>query len=468
MFARFPLPAACFALVFAPVLAIAQISPSPAAAAAVTPPPIPLDNWLSSASLWQTSSNQFPDARTFGFRWLSNIHDSARASVRGLRLVNLPVAEVIARFAPPTSPPASSRLSEVQVSIYNRGDSGDLSQNAFDALVERSKAALGALTNSQPLERGTDYGSAVQSRGLVWLTPASRFLLEWSAMNSGQSVNYRAEFIRLRVTPRTDQAGNFLERQRALTALTSGASQPKTVHATDLPARVVREPDGGELIPDIPMVDQGRKGYCVTAATERVLRYYGVNVDQNELAEIADSDAARGTSPEVMVTALKHLASRFRVLVVTEYRLNYADYVREINDYNRVARAASRGASSKLIPPQSSLASYPLVCHEMDGELLREAKTKLNPSYMTTFERNVQRHIERGIPLLWSVQLGILPEEKLNPRARGGHMRLIIGLNPRTHEIYYSDTWGLGHELKKMPVANAWTITDGLFFLQPS
>jgi hypothetical protein len=65
------------------------------------------------------------------------------------------------------------------------------------------------------------------------------------------------------------------------------------------------------------------------------------------------------------------------------------------------------------------------------------------------------------------VQLGLLPEEKLNPNARGGHMRLIVGFDGRTHEIYYSDTWGLGHELKKMPLANAWTITDGLFTLEP-
>jgi hypothetical protein len=47
-------------------------------------------------------------------------------------------------------------------------------------------------------------------------------------------------------------------------------------------------------------------------------------------------------------------------------------------------------------------------------------------------------------------------------------MRLIVGFNPRTQQIYYSDTWGMGHELKKMPMANAWTITDGLFTLEPS
>jgi hypothetical protein len=451
----------------------AQPSPSPSPSATVSS--IPLDAWLTSASLWETSTVRFPEGRTLGFRWVSALHDAARARSPALRLGELRVAEVITRFSTEnaqrtTTTADGERLISVQVSIYNRGDSGDLGKNAFDALVERSKTTLNSLARAAPVERGTDYGSAVQSRGLVWVTPASRFLLEWSdsATNPVQGIDYRAEFIRLRVTPQRDQPKSFVDQMRAQSTLAAGAAQPKTVHAAELPARVVKEADGGEWLPNIPMVNQGQKGYCVTAATERVLRYYGVEVDQNELAEIANSDARAGTSPEVMVDALKKLASRFRVQVMTEYRLNYPEFVREINDYNRVARNAPKTLGATLIDQQSSLASYPSVCRQMNGGLLLEAKTKLNPSYMTNFDREVHRQIERGIPLLWSVQLGLLPEEKLNPNAHGGHMRLIVGFNANTHEIYYSDTWGLGHELKKMPLANAWTITDGLFTLEPS
>jgi hypothetical protein len=46
-------------------------------------------------------------------------------------------------------------------------------------------------------------------------------------------------------------------------------------------------------------------------------------------------------------------------------------------------------------------------------------------------------------------------------------MRLIVDLNPLTREVYYLDTWGFGHQLNKMPLANAWAITDGLFTLEP-
>jgi hypothetical protein len=453
-------------------------APSPSSPAAAASP-IPLDSWLTSPSLWQTTPDQFPEAQALGFRWVSDAHDAARASSRALRLGTLPVAEVIARFStdngPATTKPASAsgpegQLSAIQLSIYNRGDSGDLEKKDFDALVERSRSALNTLTQITPRERGTDYGSAVQSRGLVWLTPASRFLLEWSDTPAiaSRAINYRAEFIRLRITPQGEQPKTFFEQQRAQSTLAAGAAQPRTVHAAELPSRLVRDPDGGERLPNIPMVDQGRKGYCVTAATERILRYYGVDVDQNELAQIADADAARGTNPDVMFDALKKLASRFRIQVMTEYQLSYADFMREINDYNRVARSAPKTLGATVLPMPNGSRGFTSIRSEMKGEVLLEAKTKLNPAYVTTFERNVKTKIERGLPLLWSVDLGLLPEEKLSRQAHGGHMRLIIGLNPKTHEIYYSDTWGLGHELKKMPIANAWTITDGLYTLEPS
>ena len=485
-------------LLFAPLLAWQTVaaqqpvfpSPAPQRAEVMFPPdqpPVPLDPWLTAATLWQTSPEQFPAGRVFRFRWVSTAHDAARTDFPALRLHDLPVAEVIARFSPADAaipaarpgiapPPAvvaatagHTQLAGLQISIYNRGDAGDLDPKSFDALVAQSKGALDALTGVPSAERGADNGGAVQSRGLVWLTPGSRYLLEWSATpeNKVQGIAYRAEFIRLKITPARDQPKTFLDQLRTASAAAAGAARPTTVRASELPARLVKDPDGGERLPNIPMVDQGQKGYCVTAATERVLRYYGVEVDQNELAQIANTDTAGGTSTRAMLAALRKLASRFKVNVVTEVQPSYQDFMQEINDYNRVARNAPKSAGATLIDTRVSQLSYELVFDQMKGDLLRDARTKLNPAYMTRFEQAVQSHLERGIPLLWSVELGMLPEEKLNLQSRGGHMRLIIGYNPKTKEVYYSDTWGLGHELKKMPLANAWTITTGLFTLEP-
>ena len=46
-------------------------------------------------------------------------------------------------------------------------------------------------------------------------------------------------------------------------------------------------------------------------------------------------------------------------------------------------------------------------------------------------------------------------------------MRLIIGYNDKKNEILYTDSWGAGHELKRMPVDWAWTITHSLMYMKP-
>ena len=252
--------------------------PAPSATTAAI---IPLDPWLTSVNLWQTTPETFvTSVRAFGFRWVSQAHDAARTAYPWLRLHDLPVSEVIARFslgtsAVPTGSPGvapapavlvatggQTRLSNLQVSIYNRGDAGDLDQKGFNAIVEHARSALNAMLHTDPVDRGADNGSAVQSRGLVWSAPGSRYLLEWSATpeNKVQGIAYRAEFIRLRVTPLQDQGKGFFAEKRA-EELAAGRAQPSTIHASALPTRVVKNPDGSRQLAGIPMVDQGQKGY---------------------------------------------------------------------------------------------------------------------------------------------------------------------------------------------------------------
>ena len=101
----------------------------------------------------------------------------------------------------------------------------------------------------------------------------------------------------------------------------------------------------------------------------------------------------------------------------------------------------------------------------MNPGIYQEVRLKKTADF-GKFQREIQRSIDEGIPLLWSVRLGFVPEKEI-PQASGGHMRLIIGYNTATKEIVYSDSWGMGHEQKRMPLADAWTITNGLYSLQP-
>ena len=59
--------------------------------------------------------------------------------------------------------------------------------------------------------------------------------------------------------------------------------------------RVDRRPNGDVILKDIPMVNQGPKGYCVPATWERAMRSMGVPADMYVLAMAGQSGAGGGT-----------------------------------------------------------------------------------------------------------------------------------------------------------------------------
>ena len=90
----------------------------------------------------------------------------------------------------------------------------------------------------------------------------------------------------------------------------------------------------------------------------------------------------------------------------------------------------------------------------------------MQKSKFTKFMKDIHEQVSKGIPLFWGVTLGTYPEPGLM-QANGGHTRLIIGYNDRKKEILYTDSWGAGHELKRMPAEWAWTISHLLMYMKP-
>src|SRR5690606_10249018 len=66
-------------------------------------------------------------------------------------------------------------------------------------------------------------------------------------------------------------------------------------------ASVAREENGDVRITEIPMVDQGPKGYCVPATFERAMRALGIEADMYLLAMVGESQAGGGTSVELLL-----------------------------------------------------------------------------------------------------------------------------------------------------------------------
>ena len=75
-------------------------------------------------------------------------------------------------------------------------------------------------------------------------------------------------------------------------------------------SRVEKRPNGDVILKDIPMVDQGPKGYCVPATWERVMRYMAIPADMYVLAMAGDTGAGGGTNISAIVNGVRESVTR--------------------------------------------------------------------------------------------------------------------------------------------------------------
>lgn len=241
---------------------------------------------------------------------------------------------------------------------------------------------------------------------------------------------------------------------------------------------IVKDPRGDVFLDNIPMVDQGQKGYCSVATAERVLKYYGVEIDEHEIAQAAGSSAEGGTDTKAMKDSVEAIGKRYRLGTIVCYGdfdkgtdARIAGIVEEVRTYNKAAKKLKKPAIADevYIRHEGNTTFYSLgaVDKVMDAEVLKEMKVNgVQKSKYTRFLKDVHEQVDRGIPLFWSVKLGTYPEPGI-PQDGGYHMRLIIGYNDRKKEVLYTDSWGAGHELKRMPADWAWTISRCLMYMKP-
>jgi hypothetical protein len=429
-----------------------------AAAQDTSGPARPLDDLLAGDAAWQMNSAQFEEKfKPLRFDWLSERKDQARFFGPGLSLWggSIKLNEAIIEFTTEGNP------AKLTFSIYNRGDAEALisTRDQFETRVNELREGITQKLAVNPTERGKDKSSAVAAEGFVWMKAPSAYLLEYSYQREMKSRNipFRAEFIRLRVA-------NVGAGGKGAVAATSTAGTTTPVGRNSLVANVKREENGDVVIANVPMVDQGPKGYCAVATAERVFKYYGIPVDQHEMAQVADTSDGGGTSPDKMLAALNKLEGRMGVSVRVLEDWDFKKFMDKVSDYNKEAKKAKKPEVDAS--PRDGTIYINEIIEQMDGEILKVARTERDRSGYGKFQRTIAGLIDQGIPLMWSVSLGLLPEKEI-PQANGGHMRLIIGYNAKTGEALYSDSWGADHALKRMPLANAYTMTNGLYFMQP-
>lgn len=225
-------------------------------------------------------------------------------------------------------------------------------------------------------------------------------------------------------------------------------------------ARLFKSDSGDARLIGLEMEQQANRGFCAPATMASVMRYHGLAIDQSQIASEADSTNDTGTDVEVMLNVIARLSDDYDLSIETIIGFDYARYKKIINRYNTLAE--SQGTSKLWFTDSGSL-DLSRTFSNADLNLLRQTASQKE---IAKFTRAIQTAINANTPLIWGVVLGVAPESALSPYSRGGHLRLITGINRATSEILYSDPWGSGHINKRMPLADAFAITMSLHRLR--
>ncbi len=346
----------------------------------------------------------------------------------------------------------------IELSLYNRGDDSEgsgLSEEDFKAMQEKIGAALSPAKPGAVGKKELRNGGFRHSQS--WTKCDPEVELTWGT-TGGKAQGREVDFVRLTLRPK-----NAPSAARKKAGKTGGgtAAKMKAIKTN------VRKNDSGDVwIGGVPMVDQGQKGYCAAAVAERVLRYYGKEIDEHEIAQMAGTTAKGGTSVAEMIETVKAVGSKCRLGFSTIVSMggNLGEIEKELDQYNRAAKQMKETELTLAQFTEGNLIHVSDMRKAMKPKVLKRMRMK--DSRFKKFLTGVKTQVDAGIPVFWGVTLGCYPEPEI-PQASGGHMRLIIGYNPQTKEILYTDTWGAGHELKRMPEDWAFTITHDAFFLRP-
>lgn len=197
---------------------------------------------------------------------------------------------------------------------------------------------------------------------------------------------------------------------------------------------VKKEPNGDVYISEIPMVDQGPKGYCVPATFERAMRTMGMDADMYLLAMVGQSNAGGGT-------VVQYLLDGIRSQVYTKGRRPKDEDVKSLK-IRDVKRYIDQG-----IPVMWTMHSMDAYNEFADKNTAKRGSVTDWTSYATEITTDAAPFAGKGKP------------------DDNRHICMIIGYNEKTNELAVSDSWGQRFELRWVPLQVADWANAGHFFM---
>jgi hypothetical protein len=321
------------------------------------------------------------------------------------------------------------RPAGISIVFANKGDSVDYQPESVDrhgrrglqaelretkkAIAQDEKIITTALTDllGEPVRVRFGQGSATRENVLRWDWRGHTFLLSAP----------RGEYVALRILP-------------SASADAGGRSRvASSVIRERAAARVERRPNGDVVLTDLPMVNQGPKGYCVPATWERVMRYMGIPADMYVLAMAGNTGAGGGTTgQDIIWGARSAVTAAGRRMSTPALRL----------EPEAVAKFIDRG-----VPVMWGMYGT----DEMNAAV----------------QARMQDRRQMQDPAVWSAALQPAREaaDRWTKDPEAAHLCMITGYNEQTGELAFSDSYGPGFEERWITVEEARAISQDRFYV---
>ncbi len=283
----------------------------------------------------------------------------------------------------------NGKISSVKIVFFNKGDSVKNgkwnSQTAAkmrsDAreLFKKLSAAFGAAENSH-----IGVGAA-KIRAKQWNCPSATIRVAFEDK----------EFIIMQAVPPAALAEKPAEKQQA--------SGKKNL------ADSVEKSANGDVVVNVPMVNQGAKGYCFPATVERLLLHNGLaDIDMHKLADLFKTGVGGGTTLDNAADAISKIA-----------RANKLKFGGAKRDFSQISKNIDAGVPMLWL--MFSPAEYVSA---------RRARTKEREA--ADFKEWVKICRKERKPKIGGMN------------ADSAHVCLVVGYNRATKELAVSDSWSDG------------------------
>ncbi len=195
---------------------------------------------------------------------------------------------------------------------------------------------------------------------------------------------------------------------------------------------IIKKANGDVLVGNIPMVDQGPKGYCVPATFERYLRYMQIPADMYILAMAGQTQVGGGTSLANIIDAVDgYVGSQNRSMKEISGKIKLRTVKKYVDE------------GLPIIWAMFSSREYNSFVNNRTTERLSVNDWKV--------WKNRSKNEARDINLLKDF--------------RSAHACMIIGYNNTTAEIAVSDSWGKSYAVRWVPVDQIEQVSQGSIYL---